>query len=71
MAGLLARVIREAWLRVQGNLETAVEYLLRPRRPGLSGVVHWLRPEPAEMAPFITGINSNFNHSAKFTLIVQ
>jgi hypothetical protein len=42
---------------VQGNLETAVEYLLRPRRPGLSGVVHWLRPEPAEMAPFITGIN--------------
>jgi hypothetical protein len=30
----LARVIREACLRVQGNLETVVEFLLRPRRPG-------------------------------------
>jgi len=56
--GFLARVIREACLRVQGNLETAVEFLLRLRRPGLSLVDHWLRPQPAKMAPFITGPDS-------------
>ncbi len=32
--GFLARVIREVCLRLQGNLETAVEFLLRLRRPG-------------------------------------
>ena len=36
-------------------VETAVEFLLRLRRPGLSRVDHWLRPKPAKMAPFITG----------------
>jgi len=51
----LARVIREACLRVQGNLETVVKFLLRLRRPGLSRVDHWLWPQPARMAPFITG----------------
>jgi hypothetical protein len=56
--GFLARVIRETCLRVQGNLETFVEFLPRPRRPGLSGVDHWLRPQPARMAPFITGADT-------------
>ena len=56
--GFLARVIREACLRVQGNLETVVEFLLRLRRPGLSRVDHWLRPQPARMAPFIAGADS-------------
>ena len=37
------------------NLETAVEFLLRPRRRGLSLLDHWLRPIPAKMAPFIIG----------------
>jgi hypothetical protein len=57
-AGFLARVIREACLRVQGNLETVVEFLLRLRRPGLSRVDHWLRPQPARMAPFIAGTDT-------------
>jgi hypothetical protein len=36
--GFLAGVIREACLRVQENLESVVEFLPRPRRPGaLSG----------------------------------
>jgi len=48
-------VIREACLRLQVNLETVVEFLLRLRRPGLSRVDRWLRPKPARMAPFITG----------------
>src|SRR6266478_8651579 len=56
--GFLARVIREACLRVQGNLETVVEFLLRLRRPGLSRVDHWLRPQPARMAPFIAGTDN-------------
>ena len=56
--GFLARVIREACLRVQGNLETVVEFLLRLRRPGLSRVDHWLRPQPARMAPFIAGADT-------------
>jgi hypothetical protein len=47
----LARVIREACLRVQGNLETAVEFLPRPRRPGIS-LDHWLRPGPAKTDHF-------------------
>ncbi len=58
-AGFLARVIREACLRVQGNLETVVEFLLRLRRPGLSRVDHWLRPQPARMAPFIAGADTH------------
>jgi hypothetical protein len=48
VAGLLARVIREASLRVQGNVETAVEYLLRLRHLGFSQMDHWLRPETAQ-----------------------
>ena len=60
----LARVIREACLRVQGNLETAVEFLLRPRRPGLS-LDHWLRPGPAKTDHFFAGVNTiwYFAHS--------
>ena len=54
----LARVIREACLRVQGNLETAVKFLLRPRRPGIS-LDHWLRPEPAKTDHFFAGVNRN------------
>jgi hypothetical protein len=53
----LARVIREACLRVQGNLETAVEFLPCPRRPGLS-LDHWLRPGPAKTDHFFAGVNS-------------
>lgn len=53
----LARVIREACLRVQGNLETAVEFLLRPRRLGIS-LDHWLRPGPAKTDHFFAGVNS-------------
>jgi hypothetical protein len=33
--GVLAGVIREARLRVQENLESVVEFLLRLRRPGV------------------------------------
>lgn len=40
--------IREARVRVQDNLETAVQYSLRPRQQGLSLVVHWLRPKTGE-----------------------
>jgi len=54
----VARVIREACLRVQGNLETAVKFLPRPRQRGLSLLDHWLRPIPAKMAPFIIGADS-------------
>jgi hypothetical protein len=57
--GFRARVIREACLHVQGNLETVVEFLPRLRRPGLSLVDHWLRLQPARMAPFITGADSH------------
>ena len=64
-AGFLARVIREACLRVQGNLETVVEFLLRLRRPGLSRVDHWLRPQPARMAPFIAGADTALGHFAQ------
>jgi DNA-binding Lrp family transcriptional regulator len=49
----------EACLRVQGNLETVVEFLLRLRRPGLSRVDHWLRPQPARMAPLIAGADTH------------
>jgi len=54
----LARVIREARLRVQGNLETVVEFLLRLRRPGRSRLDHWLRPRSAKLAHFLAGVNS-------------
>ena len=54
--GFLARVIRETSLRVQGNLETVVEFLPRPRRPGLS-LDHWLRPGPAKTDHFFVGVN--------------
>lgn len=43
------------WKLRKGNLETAVEYVPRPRQPGLSPVDHWLRRQPAIMAPFISG----------------
>jgi hypothetical protein len=39
------------------NLETAVESLPRPRRPGLS-LDHWLRPGPAKTDPFFAGVNT-------------
>jgi hypothetical protein len=44
---------------VQGNLETAVEFLPRPRRPGLS-LDHWLRPGPAKTDHFFAGVNNVF-----------
>ena len=56
--GLLARVIRESCLRVQSNLETAVKFLLRPRRPGLS-IVLWLPPKPAKTDHFFAGVNKS------------
>jgi hypothetical protein len=43
---------------VQENLESVVEFLLRPRQRGLSLLDHWLRPTPAKMAPFITGADT-------------
>ena len=61
--GFLAGVIREACLRVQENLESVVEFLLRPRQRGLSLLDHWLRPTPAKMAPFITGADNLSRHS--------
>jgi hypothetical protein len=70
--GFLARVIREACLRVQGNLETVVEFLLRLRRPGLSRVDHWLRPQPARMAPFIAGADTRLtDHFSQFRLVAE
>jgi hypothetical protein len=53
--GYLGRVIREACLSMQDNLESAVEFLPRPRQQGLSLVARWFRPIPAEMAPSFTG----------------
>jgi hypothetical protein len=44
-------------LCVQGNLETTVEFLPRPRRPGLS-LDHWLRLGPAKTDHFFAGVNS-------------
>jgi len=55
--GFLAGVIREACLRVQENLESVVEFLPRPRRPGFSRVDHWLRPGPAKTDHFFAGVN--------------
>ena len=54
---LLARVIREECLQAQEYLESAVEFLPRPRRPGLSLVAPWLRLKPAKIAPFFTGVD--------------
>ena len=52
-------MLRASQQRGEGNLETAVEFLPRPRQPGLSRdhfeAGPWLRPQPAIMAPFITG----------------
>ena len=53
--GFLAGVIREACLREQETLESAVKFLPRPRQRGRSLLDHWLRPIPAKMAPFIIG----------------
>ena len=44
-------------LCVQGNLETVVEFLPRPRRPGLS-LDHWLRLGPAKTDHSFAGVNS-------------
>src|SRR5258708_18313867 len=38
------------------SLETAVEFLPRPRRPGLSMDL-WLRPKPAKTDHFFAGVN--------------
>jgi len=43
-------------LCAQGNLETVVEFLPRPRRPGLS-LDHRLRPGPAKTDHFFAGVN--------------
>jgi hypothetical protein len=51
----LARVIREARVRVQDNLETAVEFLPPSSTTGVSLLDPWLRPRAAKMAPLFTG----------------
>ena len=48
---------------MQENLESVVEFLLRPRQRGLSLLDHWLRPTPAKMAPFITGADTSGHYS--------
>jgi hypothetical protein len=47
----------QASLRGKTNLETAVEFLPRPRRPGLS-LDHWLRPGPAKTDHSFAGVNN-------------
>lgn len=42
----------------QEDLETAVEFVPRPRQQGLSLVAHWLRPKPATMASFFAGADT-------------
>jgi hypothetical protein len=42
----------------QRNLETAAEFLLRPRQRGLSLLDRWLRPEPAKTDHLFAGVNS-------------
>src|SRR5664279_3776123 len=61
-------LIREACLRVQDNLETAVEYLPRPRQPRLSGSIRsgvigsalhqpkWLPFSPASTSKLFAGM---------------
>src|SRR5260370_38918721 len=61
--GFLAGVIREACLREQETLESAVKFLPRPRQRGRSLLDHWLRPIPAKMAPFITGADIHSRYS--------
>ena len=59
-AGVLRRVER----RLKRNIETDLEFLLRPRQPGLSldhsEMAHWFRPEPAKSAPFSVGGDSRY-----------
>ena len=47
------------------NLETAVEFLPRPRRPGLSPD-HWLRPRPAKTDHFFAGVNNLEHYNEKW-----
>jgi len=44
--------------RSKTNLETAVEFLPRPRQRGLPLVDHWLRPKPAKTAHFFAGADT-------------
>src|ERR1035441_1074460 len=50
--------IRETVTSKQEDLETAVEFVPRPRQQGLSLVAHWLRPKPATMASFFAGADT-------------
>src|SRR6266699_2149291 len=48
-----------------------VEFLPRPCRWGLSDLVHWLRPKPAELAPFLSGANTLAERRIKATQVVE
>jgi len=50
---------------MQDNLESAVEFLPRPRQQGLSLVARWFRPIPAEMAPSFAGPDTHQNLRGK------
>ena len=71
-------LIREACLRVQDNLETAVEYLPRPRQPGLSGSIRsgvigsalhqpkWLPFSPASTTLLLIGSDAFSDPGARY-----
>jgi hypothetical protein len=50
------------------RLEAAVEFLPRPRQPGLSPADHWLRPKPAKMAPLIAGPDKRVSFDYHFAV---
>src|SRR5215472_6266015 len=51
--------LRRIETKTARNIETDLEFVLRPRQPGLvldhSEMATWLRPKPAESAPFSAG----------------
>jgi hypothetical protein len=63
-----ARFKSEVRLGVQGNLETAVEFLSRPRRWELSLVAPWFRPNPAKIPQFFAGKGIGFGRQPSFAL---
>src|SRR5215472_15974398 len=54
--------LRRIETKTARNIETDLEFVLRPRQPGLvldhSEMATWLRPKPAESAPFSAGDDS-------------
>src|ERR1035441_7661260 len=58
--------IRETVTSKQEDLETAVEFVPRPRQQGLSLVAHWLRPKPATMASFFAGADIGSRYAKRF-----